>query len=330
MQASPSNSVNTVVQEISAGLAIDLGRHWTFDYTPTFRIYSNGAFQNSVDHSASLVGNTAYEDWLFGFAQTFSRSDETITETATQTRETTFVTSLTAKHELNDHFILDLGVNQNFDYVSGLEHARDWSTMDGLDYVFNKHLTVGILGGGGYTCLDSSPDQSYERLQGNINWRATEKISLSFNAGGEYRQFMSPNYQNELNPTFGAALQYAPFKHTEISLSASRTVNSSDYYIIAQSTETTTVGLSINQRLLKDYFITGGIGFNQTQYTTALASIASDVRTDDTYSFNVRVGRTFLKRGNIALTYQYSDNHSSAAGYSYRSNQIGVEVGFAY
>jgi hypothetical protein len=37
-----------------------------------------------------------------------------------------------------------------------------------------------------------------------------------------------------------------------------------------------------------------------------------------------------LKRGNIAATYQYNDNHSSAAGYTYHSNQVGLEIGFAY
>jgi len=42
------------------------------------------------------------------------------------------------------------------------------------------------------------------------------------------------------------------------------------------------------------------------------------------------LSHAFLKRGNVALTYQYSDYISTAGGFTYQSNQVGVEVSFAY
>jgi hypothetical protein len=53
-------------------------------------------------------------------------------------------------------------------------------------------------------------------------------------------------------------------------------------------------------------------------------------RVDDNYNFNARLSRGFLKRGNVSLTYQYGDHNSSQPGFTYRSSQVGIEVGFAY
>jgi uncharacterized protein (PEP-CTERM system associated) len=106
-------------------------------------------------------------------------------------------------------------------------------------------------------------------------------------------------------------------------------VGSSDYYFIAQSTETTAVSLTLNQRLLEKFQFTGGVSWTQSEYSVALFGY-SNIRTDETYSFNARLGHDFLKRGNIALTYQYTDNQSTVSGFTFRGNQIGLELSFAY
>jgi uncharacterized protein (PEP-CTERM system associated) len=189
--------------------------------------------------------------------------------------------------------------------------------------------------GGGYVNINSdsaqpsNPDQAFEQMQARVQWRATDKLGFTVNAGFEDRQNLATGYKDELNPTFGASIEYAPFDHTEITLSAGRTVSSSDYFILAQSTETTTVSLSVNQRLLQDFNLSAGVGYTKTDYTVALLQ-NSVARSDDNYNFNVRLGRSFLKRGNAAVTYQYSNNRSNQAGFSYNSNQIGFEVGFTY
>ncbi len=167
-------------------------------------------------------------------------------------------------------------------------------------------------------------------LQARVNWRATEKISFQVSAGLEDEQFLASGYSDSLNPIFSASIQYQPFKVTQISLAASRTVGTSDYYIIAQSTEATTVSLSLNQRVLVKYHLNLGAGYTQTDYSVALSGFGGSNRTDDTYSFNASFGRDFLKRGNWAITYQYLDNSSSTAGYGQRSNQIGFQIGYRY
>ena len=336
IQSGTNNSQRSIIQEFAPGIAVDLGRHWMADYTPTLRFYSNRAFRNSIDHAVSLTGGTSYEDWTFNLSQAFAKSDSTLVDTATQTRTETFDTELGASRVLNDKMYAQFGVSQVFNFVSGQQDSRMWSTMDWLNYEYTKRLIFGAGIGGGYVMIssDSTPpsithDQSFEQMQARVQWRATDKLGFSVNAGFEDRQILATGAKNELNPTFGASIEYAPFDHTQVTLSAGRTVSSSDYYILAQSTETTTVNLSVNQRLLREFNLSVGLGYTKTEYTTALGSLSA-IRSDDDYNFNVRLAHSFLKRGNMAVTYQYSDNRSNQAGFTYLSNQIGFEVGFSY
>lgn len=331
MQATPGAEERTIIQTLAPGISVDFGSHWTLDYTPSLRFYSNDAFRDSVDHSASLAGRFRYEDWVFGFSQSFSQTDSTLVETATQTKQESYVTMLTAACQLSEKFSTEMAVQQSFNFVETQQDSRSWVVSDWLNYQAAKRLFFGVGGSVGYVNLASttSPDQVFESVQGRIQWRPTEKLSFSLNGGVECRQILDEAYSDPVNPIFGASVQYAPFDHTQITLSGSRTVGSSDYYFIAQSTETTTVGLVLNQRLLEKFQFTGGVNWTQSEYSVALGSY-SNVRTDETYSFNARLGRDFLKRGNVAVTYQYTDNQSTISGFSFRGSQIGLELSFAY
>ena len=342
-------SQRSIVQEFSPGMTVDLGRHWTLDYTPTLRFYSNRAFRNSVDHSAILTGATRYEDWAFHLSQSFSQSDSTLLETATQTKQQNYDTEFGGTRILSEKLSLDFGGSQVFNYVSGFQNSRTWSTMEWLNYEYNKRLIFGVGAGGGYVNIESdsalpgNPDQSYEQMSARVHWRATDKLGFSLTGGFQEREILASGYDNQLNPTFEATIEYAPFDHTTISLNGSRSVSPSDYVANAQSQATTSVTLQLCQRILEDYSLTVGAGYTQNEYDQSQkvllpsppfppgsTGVLGSIRTDDEYSFTMRLGRSFLKRGSVAVTYQYSDNISSLTGFSYRSNQIGFEIGFAY
>jgi hypothetical protein len=332
-----NNGQDTVIQQLSPGLTVDLGRQWSLDYTPTMVFYSSRQLQDGVNHAASLTGGASYEDWHFSLMQSFSSSDSPITETATQTSQQNYTTALGASYVFNDKISADFGVNQSVNSVENFQDSYNWSTMEWVNYAFAPRLNAGLGIGGGYTTVEdnsgtgvNNPDSVNEMLQARVNWRATEKISFQVSGGLEDQQFLASGYSDSLNPIFSASIQYQPFKVTQISLAASRTVGSSDYYIIAQSTEATTVSLSLNQRVLVKYNLNLGAGYTQTDYSVALSGFGGSNRTDDTYSINASFGRNFLKRGNWAITYQYLDNSSGTAGYGQRSNQIGFQIGYRY
>jgi hypothetical protein len=323
----PGNQQDTFINEIDPGIAFDIGNHWELDYTPTLRYYSNHQFTDEFDNAVTLTGATAYEDWNFGLSQSYVSSSASLSQTGTQTSQETYATQLTASYAFNSKMSLDMGLYQNLLYTQAFENSYDWSTLEWLNYQFWPRLTIGIGAGIGYTIEDGSPDQTYEQFSGRINWRATDKISFQVNAGFQDRQFLDSSAPDLLSPTFGAAIQYQPAEFTQISLNASRSVTPS--YFQGQVTDVTAVDLDLNQRLFGKFYLDLNAGYDMTKYIATTSDISVN-REDDSYVFNVRLSHEFLKRGTLAVVYQYNDNCSTAPGFAYLSSQVGIEVGYKF
>src|SRR6185503_14648059 len=103
-------------------------------------------------------GGTAYEDWVFGLSQGFTRSSAPLVETGTQTEQDAYTTALNGSYRMNSKMSLDLGLNQNFRFAQGLQNSREWSTLDWLNYQFFPRLDVAIGAGFGYVDVDTGPD----------------------------------------------------------------------------------------------------------------------------------------------------------------------------
>jgi len=336
----PTNSFDSIIQTLSPGMTLDIGRHLTLDYTPTLTFYSDKHFKNTLNHAASLNAATDYGDWGLGLNQSFSLSSAPLAETAQQTETTDYKTTASGTYTINEQMYTELELDQDLNYVTGFEDSKTWSTMDWLNYSFWTRLSVGVGAGLGYISLSNDQpvrgqpepgDQQFETLQAKVNWRATDKLSLAVNGGlqiQEYDAAVSPAVTS-VNPVFGASIQYQPFKHTQLSLSANRTINPSDYNTQSQSQITSSVLLSLNQRLLEKFYLDLSGGYTENQFSQPSQASVNN-RTDNSYSFSARLSRNFLKHGNVSLHYQYSDNLSSTAGFTYHSSQVGVEVNYSY
>jgi hypothetical protein len=339
IQASPTNHQSTAIQQLSPGIAMDVGRHWTIDYTPTARFYSNNQFKDGVDHAVSVVGGTHYEDWVLGLTQNFLYTTAPTSETGAQTEQESFVTGLTASHSLSEKTSVDLALNQNLSYADNLQNSRSWSTMDYLNYQFWPRLSVGIGLGGGYVNVDYGPDQTFEQLQARVNWRATDKISFQLSAGVEDLQYSASSQPDMLTPTFSASIQYLPFRDTQITVSANRSIAPS---VIPGSQSTSTgFSASLTQTLFKKFLLSLTAGYTTSKYTELaekdfiffglkLPTYYLQNRTDDNYSLGARLSHPFLRRGTVAVFYQYTDNQSSESAFSFRGNQVGVEISYRY
>ena len=60
------------------------------------------------------------------------------------------------------------------------------------------------------------------------------------------------------------------------------------------------------------------------------SGVSGSNRTDNFYSFNVRLSRTFLKRGTFAVLYQIGKDNSTLQGYSFTTHQVGFQIGYSY
>src|SRR6266853_1552784 len=85
ISARPGQQPKTAIHELYPGMFLRLGNYWNLDYTPILRFYSNNHFRDTTDHSVALNGATIYDDWTFGFSQSYASSSQPLVSTAAQT-----------------------------------------------------------------------------------------------------------------------------------------------------------------------------------------------------------------------------------------------------
>jgi hypothetical protein len=327
LQYNTNQVAHSIIQTISPGALLEIGRHWTLDYSPLWTIYSNHQFSDNFGQSVKLVGGTTYNDWVLGLIQGYSDISALSAATASQTRTETYNTALNGSYTMNSKMSLDLGLNQNIVSADQFSSYSEWATMNWLNYQFWPRLNAALGAGGGYDDEASSPDMTFEQFQGRVNWRATDKISFQIHGGAEVRQFLSGGASPLVNPIFDATIQYQPFEQTRLSITGQRIVAST--YLQDQVTETTGVNADLNQRLLGKLFLDLNGGYQAVKYVSSVNTSGSS-REDDYYTLNARLSHAFLKRGTIAVLYQLSRDNSNQPGYSFTSHQVGFEIGYSY
>jgi hypothetical protein len=327
LRSRAGSNENTVVEEISPGVLLELGRKWQLDYTPTLSFYSSKDFKDTLGHNVALSGGTSYADWAFTLSQSYSASSQPLIETGRQTDQENFDTSIGASHYFNSKLMLQLGVNQSFRSAEEFTSSRSWSTMDWLNYQINSRVSIGGGLGGGYDNVTPGPDMTYEQVQAKLNMKIAQKLDLDIHVGGEVRQILDVGGDPLINPIYGASINYRPFQYTTLSLSGNRTVSSS--LLQGQVSEVTSISLALNQRLLGLLYLTLSGGFSNNRYITA--SNALDLsREDDTTNFAASLSYAFTARGSASVFYNFSDNESSSGGLSYSSSQVGLQLGYRF
>jgi hypothetical protein len=334
LQATPGQQSKTVINELYPGLLFQWGSHWSLDYTPTLRFYSSRAFRDTFDNAVTLAGGTTYEDWSFGFSQSYASSSEPIIETGSQLDQQTFSTGLSATRQLGSQTSLELGASQNFRFLDQTvpgeqSDTRSWSTMDWLNYQFWSRLGAAIGAGFGYDNLAVGTDMTSEQLQGRITWKVVNKLNFVLSGGAEDRQFLGSGSPDLISPIFSFSAQYSLFEATTLSLSASRSVSPSFWQ--DQVTESTSISAGLHQRLLGKLSLdlSGGYG-TSTYHASTTSPVAANISNYDTTSFSARLGAPVLKRGYAAVFYSVNYNSSGAAIYNYTTTMVGLELSYRY
>lgn len=349
IQSGPGQQQNTIVQQFSPGVLLQEGTHWTLNYVPTFNFYSSSAFQNTINENAQLQWGTTWRDWFMTASQGYMFSDDPEIETAGQTSQQTYTTAVNGVYHFNEKLSTALALNQTFNEIGnsqsstnlllGLGSSRSWSTMDWLNDQIWPRLNAGVGIGLGYNQQQGSPDTIYEQYQGQLNWRATDKISFQLSGGLEDQQYLGGSLMGGgagslLTPIFSGAIQYQPFDQTRISLSASRAISTSDYQ--GQDVETTSITADFDQRLFRGLFLDLNGGYSTDDYVASVFGI-STARNDNVYTLNARLSCPFPKRGTISIFYQYSKDISTQSGFTagsaafgYSSHQVGFDISYTY
>jgi len=316
---------NSLVQTISPGVLLQVGNHWTLDYSPVFTLYSK-QFSDAFGQTAKLAFGTAYNDWIFNLSQSYIETDSPSSITGTQVRSETFATILEGLYTINSKLSADMSLNQNFVSADQFSSYKEWSTIDWLNYQIQTRLYLAFGTGLGYDLEPvGSPDMTFQQFQGKVGWRATDKLSFQVHGGVEIRQFLNGG-STLFNPIFDATIQYQPFQQTKISVTGQQVVSAT--YLQNQVTETTGFTADLNQRFLGKVFLDVNGGYQTVKYVSSEGGPAN--RTDNLFFINTSLSHPFLKRGTFALIYQISRDDSTFEGFSYTSHQVGFQIGFAY
>lgn len=336
LQFTPGQQANTLVNQVSPGLRLNLGSHWTLDYTPTFLFYSDSQIKDGVNQLVQLTGTTTYQDWTFGLSQGYSLTTQPLIETASQLNEEDFSTAITAGYQMNSKMSLSLGINQDFRYVGqavaseGLTDVREWSTMDWLNYQLAPRLAAGVGAGFTYDNLAVGPDMTSEQLQGRITWRAGTKLSFVISGGLNDQQFLASGTPDLLAPIYSLSAQYQLFTTTGLSLTAGRAVVPSFFQNAA--TESSTLNAALTQRLLEKFFLNVGGGYGTTTFrgTTTGPIGGGNVANYDSTSFNVSLSTILRKRATVSIFYQVTYNSSGSSLYNYTITQEGLTLAYSF
>lgn len=324
----PGGQEKSVIQELSPGISIRLGEKWGIDYTPTFRFYASDKFQNTWENRVVFAGGTTYEDWAFGFSQSYANTDQPEYETAAQTQQDNFDTAISALHQLNSKLSLDLGLNQSIRLAPEYVDSYQWSTLDYLNYRYSPDLSFGIGPGFGYIMMSEGFDIMFEQIMGQVTWTPGPKLNLHLNVGGDFRQFVDSGLSTAINPTYGVSLNYQLFETTRLSLGGSRTMAAS--YYSSQLQENSSVTAGVSQRLLKKLTLGVSGGYRLTSYISATENL-DESRQDDGWNFQTRLSTALLNnRVTAAIFYRWNDNTSDAAGYGYSTTEVGLELGYRF
>jgi len=331
----PGQPQDTFMNLISPGLAATIGSHWKLEYIPTLSFYSDPAFQNSFDQNILLSGKTQYEDWTYNFKQSCSLTKDVQVQTAQQTEEQNYITTVGAQYELNDSTFWDFRANQSLLFLHNLPgsvgNSLDWLGFSSLNYRWAPNFSAGGGIGAGYNPVEFGANMIYQQVQANLTWKIAHKLDLVANGGVEFRQFLDSTQPQLISPISAVTLNYRPFEGTSLSFNSSRDVSAAYYENLA--TQTTSINATLLQRALN--WLTLGVsgGYFATSYHSTGApgvNFAYAGRMDKLTSIGASLNTPFLKHGTASAYYTYSHNSSNEAGFSYTSNQVGFQLSYRY
>ena len=328
IQPRPGQSTETTISTLSAGLLMEIGQRWTADYTPTWTVYSNDAFTNTLEHALRINGRASFTDGSLTLGQSYNLSDTPRIETGRQTREESVSTSLGVIYSLSRKTRINGSVSRSMRYLENAPNSEEWSVQSFYHYQFTSRLDVGVGVAWGYTKVDPGIDMSSLSPSVRIGWRPTPKLSFSANASAEQRQFKQAGSKDLNSVPYGVSAFYQPFQYTTLSVSGNRGVSVS--YFAGQVTENTGWTVGLNQRLLQRLNLNVSSSRSQSEYITAGGPTNAILREDSSDSFNIRLSTGFLRRGTVGVFYQYTRNDSDVDVYNFSSKQVGVEISYSY
>lgn len=329
----PGQQASSTMQILSAGIQLNLGTHWTLDYSPTETIYSNADFNDTLSHLLNLTGRIGYGNWQFQLAQSYSQSADLLIQTARQTEQKSYDTSVSASYRFGPHMQLDSTVGQsvltvdNQAATAAVPSTRTQFVSERLNYIFSPRLNANVSYDIGYSKVNPGSDMSYTRPQAQIVWLPTDKITLNVQGGSEFRKIRSTPGRNLSIPTYSTALIYRPFADTQLTFLTVSEIAPS--YLADQVPKNFRWNILLDQQLFKYLHLHTGYAEEESNYVRTDNSTAP-ARTEKTYLYNLRFSTTVFRKVGLTALYQHRTVNSNDALIQFSGSYVGFQIEYRY
>ena len=171
--------------------------------------------------------------------------------------------------------------------------------------------------------------QKFEQLLTNISLVPSPRVTLSSMVGVEFRD---AGGTQEVNPIFKVNAAWSPRTGTSFFLTANELTQSSGS-TAGENFVSTSFNLSASQRLGSRMNLLLSIGYEHAAYQSILSTPSSPSsmpgnRVDDLYTAQIGVSLNLSRGWSASITYVYTDNISSADGFTSSLGQIAIGVTF--
>jgi hypothetical protein len=325
--AGPGQPTDSSIQTFSPGLFVELGKLWTFTYSPTWTFYSSPLFPNSLSQDAKLMGSTGHEAWRLQFSQEYTRTAQVLIATGTETPQQEFSTAGTFAYDFNDHVGFSLGLTQDIRISSEVPASREWTVPASVHYAVVRGLEMSFGPTIGYVTVNPGFNMAYVRLEGTLSWKVVERLSLNLTGGWEGRKIDGSGGQVIDSGIYSGSAIYVVREGTTLTASASRDLEVS--YSVNDINQTTQMNLGVQQRLLRHFYLSLGAGSEKVAYL-AIGDNLSTVRSDRFTTQTASLSTTLFGRISLTLEYSRARNLSDATGYGFSSTQTGFVASYSY
>ncbi|MEA3213364.1 MAG: hypothetical protein QOE70_6421 [Chthoniobacter sp.] len=327
-----TGKMGDVLLTISPSVSLTLGSpdgqgagYLTLNYAPGFVHYAEHSAQDSISHSALFNTGYRFTRLSLSLSLGYHQGRETDVEVGALVDHRNYSAALTSKYELTDRSSVDLSLSKSFSDYDGFLDVSEMVVQGYFNSRITEAITLGVGVAYGSAEAQGSTAQGYEQVTMRAAYSATERLSLSANVGGDFR---NSGDGNQCSPIFGLGANYKPFDSTDVSLSGSRSIVPSAV-LVHQDKELTSFFLSVRQRFLQRYFLTPSVGYDHTEYGGSAEGVGES-RNDDSIAFGLNAATNLTEHWSVQLFYQYRRNTSTAEGFSFTNNQLGLSSAVSF
>src|SRR2546423_2507292 len=240
--------------EITIGVGDIEGRSRSYlrlDYMPSGLLYVNHSDEDAFNQLIHLEGGystgrlrlSLYQDVILLQSANLNSFIDTTglwanTDANAPARMNIFNTRARAEYDLTGKLYLQ-GEFDSYTYFYP-NNISDYTVSGGL-YLYYRWLpkvSVGVGGTFGYNWVDDpTPNQTFEQVNGRINYEVTAKMALYASGGVEFRQF-DGDRSTYVTPVFELGMSYYPFEGTTFTLAAGRRFYNSGFELGHDCTNT--------------------------------------------------------------------------------------------